>query len=148
MGRRVKLKGSQSVINARTTLDDDTIEAFCDLVREGLPADGVCDYMGIPNVTYWTWIKHGVEYLEGGGGPAGHAIYGKFCLMFRKATAEHRLQLVREATSRRRTRKTDKNRNNWMRALAILERRDRKTFSRKEPLGGTNESYSPDDKFL
>jgi hypothetical protein len=109
-------------------------------MRQGLPLDSVCDYLGIAQSTATTWRHRGERYLAGGSEPEEDAIYGEFVLQTRRALARYKLKLVRELHD-------DENRN-WVRPLAILERRDRDSFGRNEPAGGSEEDYDPNDEFL
>lgn len=123
----------------KTILNDRLIKEFCDLVKKGLPADGVCDYLGINETTYWSWIRRGQKYLDGDGEPKEDAIYGKFVAEFRRATACYRLERI-ESLHR-------PGNDLWTREMAILERRDRKSFSKYDIAGGTDEDIDPDEKF-
>lgn len=121
-------------------LNEETIQQFCELIKRGLPPDGVCDYLGIANTTYYSWVRKGQAFVEGNGSPKEYEVYGEFIKEFKKATAEYRLRLVDRL---HRTKA-----NNWYRDLAILERRDRKSFGRHQPQGGLDEDYDPDERFL
>ena len=113
---------------------------FCKLIRKGLPIDGICDYLGINSSTFWNWKQKGQKYLDGGGEPKEDAIYGYFVLKTRKALAMFRLRRI---TSMQR-----RNNDLWTRDMAILERRDRLNFSKREPEGGIEEEADPDERFL
>lgn len=124
-------------------LNDRFVKGFCALIKRGLPVDGVCDYLGVASRVFWGWMKRGEIYLDGDGEPKQYAMCGKFILLLRKATAEYRLTLVDSLHSREAGRGQA-----WIRDMAILERRDRKNFSRETPAGGTMESFDPEEKFL
>jgi len=139
MAKRRKLSKAEEKSNRATVLNSRTIEKFADLTRRGLPADAVCDYLGISNYVFWTWQRKGQAYIEGGYEPKKHRIYGEFYQEWKRATAEYRLDLVERAH--------EKGNKEWVQPLAILERRDRKSFGRKDPIGGGESSYDPDERF-
>jgi hypothetical protein len=126
-------------IGTNSILSDKIIADFCKLIRQGLPADGVCDYLGINPATYYHWLAKGKLYEAGDEEPKEFAVYGKFVRAFRKATAAYRLKVTRGA---------HRDSNYWVRDVTILERRDRKTWGKNEPPGGSEEERDPDDSFL
>lgn len=141
--KRVRLKKKQPAIESegltQGALSPKLIESFCDLLRRGLPADGVCDYLRITKTSFWDWRRKGERYVEDGGSQPEHALFGEFVVKIRQAMAEYRLDRV-DAMHRLRSQ--------WVRELAILERRDRASFGRREPQGGTEEDFNADEKFL
>jgi len=64
----------------------------------------------------------------------------EFVQRFRKALATYRLTRV--------DRLHDPCNRNWYKEMAILERRDRRTYGRQETAGGNDEQYDPDERFL
>lgn len=131
------------MVNRRTKLTKELISEFCELVEEGVPADTVCDYFGITNSTYWLWLKKGAVYLESDDDSKETRklkIYGKFAQEFRKAVAQYKIGMVKKLHSGKG--------NNWVRDLAILERRDPDTFSRNNTSQGNADHYDSDDSFL
>lgn len=102
--------------------------------------DGVCDYLGVENSTFWFWRDKGQKYLDGNCRPKEHQAYGNFVRCLKKAMAEYRLDRIDKLHN---AKKMD-----WIREMAILERRDRKNFGKNEPPGGSDEQYDPDQKFL
>lgn len=113
---------------------------FCELVERGLPFDGVCDFLGIQGVTFSDWRRKGELYIAGNCEPAEYAIYGQLILDVRQALAKFRLRM------------TDQWLNapgkEWIKYATMLERRDRRNFTRNTPTGGDDESFIPDQKFL
>ena len=124
----------------KTKLNDKVMSTFCRLTRRGLPPDGVCDYIGIAPTTFWNWIKRGELYINGDCSPPEFEVYGTFVMAFRKALAQYRLARLDQIH-------TPGNKD-WYKEMAVLERRDRKSFGRVEPQGGSFEDYDPDARFL
>ena len=114
-------------------LTDKLIAQFVKFIERGLPADGVCDYLGIANTTFWSWMRKGEKFILGAGEPKKFRLYGKFVKAFRRATAAYRLGLIEHLHRQGNI--------NWTRPMAILERRDRGNFSRMEVAGGSDESF-------
>jgi hypothetical protein len=123
-----------------STLTLELIEQFTRLIKKGLPADGVCDYLGISGSAYYNWLRKGEKFIEGNGEPKEWAMYGAFVTAFRKATAVYRMRRLASLH--------EKSNGLWVRDLAILERRDRRNFSRYEQAGGGDDSLQPDESFL
>lgn len=141
--RKTKRKGQRTAtkpvaLRRRSRLDEALVDRFCRLILKGLGPDSVCDYLGINPGNFWTWIKRGESYLEGDGEPKEHAIYAHFVLELKRAFARYKLRRVNALH----TGKT------WYRELAILERRDRKTWGKQDPFGGMTEDFDPDENFL
>ena len=120
-----------------TKITPELIVQFCELIAAGLPLDGVCDYLGVSPQTFWTWIKRGNLYLQDSEIQPKYRIYGDFVLNTRRAAATYRLNVC----------KTLHTTTSWSRALAILERRDRKNFGRFDFMGGQVEQLDLDEKF-
>ena len=100
--------------------------------------DGVCDFLGIAPQTFWTWIRKGTLYLQDPEIQPRYKLYGDFMLNTRRSAAVYRLTITRKLH----------NSSTWSRELAILERRDRKNFSRWDVMGGGGyETLSIDEKF-
>tara|TARA_R110000744_G_scaffold104945_5_gene200771 strand:- start:6834 stop:7217 length:384 start_codon:yes stop_codon:yes gene_type:complete len=114
------------------------INQFVKLIRDGLPFDACCDMLEVSTERFWTWRNEGENFLNSGGGPPEHEDSARFVAAIRKAFAEYKYGHVKRANT-----KAD-----WIRSLALLERRDRRNFGRREVEGGSAEEYSPDDKFL
>lgn len=116
----------------------DLIKQVCNLIEEGLPISSVLDYLGISPQTFYTWYRKGKLYNEDPDLEPKHKIYGDFEIAIKRAHASYQLTLIR------RLHKDEK----WSRALAILERRDKKNFSKFDPFAGeTLEQIDPDQKF-
>ncbi len=133
--KRLNTPGAPSTI-----LNDELIAQFCKLTKQGLPADGVCDYLCIASSTFWTWIRKGERYLMGNNDPPEDHIYGDFVRQYKRATAEYRLKIIK--------RLHNGNAGVWVRDMAILERRDKKSFSRDMQDGGDDSVLDVDEKFL
>jgi hypothetical protein len=118
-------------------------DRFCGLIERGLPGDGCCDYLGISRTAFHVWIDKGSRYLDGGLEPAEWKVYGYFVNRYRKALAAYRLTITDDLHGRE---LLEKNKG-WVRAITLLERRDRRNYGRGEPQGGNIQDYSPDDRF-
>ncbi len=142
--KRMDLKekrGTRGPSFSSSILDESLIRQFCKLIRVGHPPDAVSDFLGITTGCYWDWMRKGEQYINGDGEPQHYAIYAQFVRQFKKAFAEYRMSLVSSLHASR----VDPQ---WYRHLAILERRDRKTWGRNDPQGGTESEYQADEKFL
>ena len=122
------------------TLTEDLIKDFAGYIKRGLPADGVCDLMGISNNAFWLWLKRGQAYLNSDQSDPSHELCGYFVVQFKKALAEYRLQLITDLD--------DAGEKIWKKYLEILERRDRKTFGKADPGGGADDEFDVDERFL
>lgn len=118
-------------------LDPAIARQICSLVEEGLGYDSALAFLGVDTVKFWSWINKGDRYWKGNCQPAKWAPYGNFVMSLRKATATYVLERTRGLKSK-----------TWYRDLNILERKDRKNWSRREPQGGSIDSYDPDERFL
>ena len=119
-------------------LTQELIVQVCDLLEQGMPMDGVCDFLGIAPQTFWTWLRKGTLYLQDPEIQPKYRLYGDFILNTRRSAAAYRLHLLNRLHTG----------SNWSREMSILERRDRKNFSRFDPYGyGTYEQLDPDEKF-
>lgn len=125
-------------LNTRTILTEGLIREFILHVKDGQTIDAVCDFLGVWSSTFWDWTKKGEKFLRGNCEPENHSIYGLFVQEMRRASAVYRFKLGKKLHNSR----------DWIRAMTILERRDRKNFSRKAMPGGDETDYDPDEKFL
>lgn len=131
----------QAIARRPSRLDDDLASKFCELIKRGMPFDGICDFLGVNSSLFYEWIRKGEAFLNSGDEAIQeHEIYGGFVALIRQASAEYRLTLINSVHR-------EGNRN-WFRDVCLLERRDRKNFSRSEPTGGDDADYSPDEKFI
>jgi hypothetical protein len=121
-------------------LNEDITARFCKLIRKGFPPDAVCDYMSITPTAYYAWLRKGQIFFDGGESEEKYRKYGQFVTEFKKATARYRMRMVNDLH--------EANEKSWIKFMAILERRDRRTFGRAEPLGGSDEEFNPDDRYL
>jgi hypothetical protein len=119
------------------------IRQFYDLLKRGHTIDAVCDFLGVGPTNFWGWKVKGQAFLDTEDPSqriAAHEIYAHFVLETKKALAEYRFRVTRRAHDPfNRTRQVD---------LAILERRDRKNYSKQDPSGGLDENFDPDEKFI
>lgn len=115
------------------------VPRFMELIMRGLPPDGVCDYLGIPNSTFWEWLKKGENAVESKSVAEKDKHYADFYLAFRKASAEYRLGLLD---------RLHRGKKNWTCFMTILERRDRPNFSKYDQGGGDYQEFDPDEKFF
>lgn len=125
-------KGSNGI-----KLDSQRIQQICALVKEGAGFDVALDYLGIQNTVFWKWMRKGEAYLRAGNMPEKHAKYGEFVIKLRQAHAELILEHTRGLSGK-----------GWFKHMLVLERKDRKNWSRRDPQGGTIENYDPNEKFL
>ena len=126
---------------SRTKCTPKMTKRFCKLIKKGLPPDACCDYLGISTASFWTWLRRGEIHLLGESEDEQRdAPYGAFVKAFKKAFAKYRLERIEKLHE-------DGNRA-WYRELAILERRDRKSFGRHEQAGSATEEYEPNESFL
>lgn len=130
----VRELGDASSLNKRL------IAQFCALAQSGKPMDAICDYLGIQTSSFWRWMRRGEKFIRGNGEPKGHALCGQFVKDLKRATAIYRFRI----TDKLHTAGT----KSWIKFMAILERRDRKNFSRNELPGGGEESLDADEKFV
>lgn len=135
MVKRRRLKSSPASPLDPTSLNEKLITEFCKLTVLGMPADLVCDYLGISSTDYYTWLRRGQKPTS-----PDDAGCVDFIRRYRRATAQYRQDQINKLHKAKG--------NGWIKHMAILERRDRKTFGRNEPAGGSDEEFAPDDKFL
>lgn len=121
-------------------LSEELITEFCKLIEKGLPADGACDYLGITSTSYYTWLRRGNQFIDGDGQPEQDEMFGLFVSEFKKSTAKYRLSLVERLEAA--------NGPNWIKYMATLERRDKKSYSRYDNEKSGEQAYDPDEKFL
>lgn len=127
------------LLRSTTRLTEQTTAQFVELIKKGLPLDGCCDFLTISGEAFWNWMRKGTMYLADNE-PSEYEPYGRFVAAIKKATAEYRIDRL-ESLHRAGNR-------NWFRDLAILERRDRRSFGRWEPQGGTDDTTDKDEKFI
>lgn len=139
--RRKRARNSKlGFLGNGTKLNRRIIKQFCDLIKMGRTVDSVCDFLGIPNNTFWSWMRRGEKYLNGNCEPEGHYLYGLLMFKLKKATAQYRFSMVDKLHNA--------GKGTWIKFMAILERRDRKNFSRLELPGGGEDSMDADERFM
>lgn len=124
--------------NLGTKFDRQLAEQLYRELRRGVPLDVALDYLSFAPSKFWNWYRRGELYLKGVGAVATHQKYGTFVEMVKKSSAFYLRRRVRDAGRN----------NDWRRHIAILERRDRKNWSKKAPPGGGLDAYDPDERFL
>ncbi len=139
MAKRKRIASRLKAVK-RLRIDIEFIEKFSKYLKEGMPVDCICDYLGVDGTTFYDWVRKGESWIDGGQDEADLEIYGIFVQQMRKAAAEYRFTVVRRLHR-------PSNRV-WRRDLNILERRDRRNFGKQEQPGGTIDEYNPDEKFL
>jgi hypothetical protein len=129
-------------VHAPKSLNADLIRRFCEYLKKGVPIDITCDLLSISVMIYSHWKKKGENWLnsDGSNRERGHEIYAYFVQEMRKAVGEYKTDRIIKAHTLMP--------GLWQRELAILERRDRKNFSKYENLGGEGDVYEPDERFL
>lgn len=136
-----KKKGpKRGTAHRASKLNPEVIDRICALLEEGLPIDAVCDYIGISTMVFLEWRRRGEIYSHQDEVPKEFELYVELWIRHRKAAASYRLT--------RQRRLNDKNNRDWVRDLAILERRDRANYGKNDPVGGTAENYEPDARFM
>lgn len=123
-----------------TLLTEELIKKFCRYIRRGMPVDGVCDYLCISYQAFHNWRDKGEKYLLGDSQPREHALYGLFAMKLRRAMAKYRYKRIKKLHSG--------GPGIWVREMTILERRDRRNFSRDDPQGGNDQDWTPDERYL
>lgn len=127
-------------IGAKIKLNKKLIKQFCLLLERGLPLDSCCDMLGISSYSYWKWKQEGEAYINGGGEPKEYELSAEFLMATRQAFAAYKLARIDKMHEAKGP--------GWIRELAILERRDRRNFGKRDMDGGTVEDYDPDERFL
>lgn len=121
---------------------------FVRLVEEGHPFAVICDFLGLPYPTFWHWMNNGTSYLDLGAkhDPESkqnkdHKVFAEFVLGCRKALATYKMRVHKRLH-------LEDAPEEWRRDMTILERRERDTWAKDDPMGGTQDSYDPDERFL
>jgi hypothetical protein len=136
MAKRKKLKVDTVCKSSR--LDEKLIDQFCEqVIKWGMPAGLVCDYLSISGSAYYHWRNTGSKYLDGGHEPPEHALYGLFEQKIRWAFAVYTQGLLKGLKGK-----------DWWRNYKILERRDRPTWGFREPSGGDQDKHNPEESFM
>lgn len=129
---------SEFLAHRNTKLTPKLTDDFCRYVRTGMPFDAVCDLLGMSPDTFWTWKRKAEQFEVGNGEPKEYIAYAFFLAEVRKAFAEFRHRCIKKWKTSR----------DWVKYCTMLERRDRRNFSKNDPMGGTDEDYDPDERFL
>ena len=124
--------------NPKPVLTEVLISRIAELATKGLPLDAICDFLGIWQQHLRAWLKRGESFSKNEGGDEKEIIYYNLFISTRRAFAQYRIDLI-EGLGRHR---------DWPRALATLERIDRKNYSKFDLMGGGQETSDPDEKFL
>lgn len=120
-----------------TRLDYDTIEAMCvEVARYGAPLSDLANAYAIDPNQLVEWKRRGEVYLQTQS-PEEWELYGDFVAALRIAMGEYAVK------TNRKIHKSD----DWFRFLKIGERRMPETYG-KDPQGGSDQVFNPDDKFL
>lgn len=129
----------QIKVNRRTKLDLELTDDFVEQITRGLTFDCVCNILRVSPSTFWSWIRKG-EAFNKSDTPPEHAIFGHFVIEARKAAGDHIAMIT--------DRWHDEDTPQWSQWATLLERRDRKNYSKIAPQGGVDEDYDPDESFL
>ncbi len=139
MNERVRIIKTDRRMEARNTIcTNKVIRDVAELVEEGHPIDAICDYLGINPAQFHTWKRKGDAYIRAGNSPPNYHQYGRFCRAIKKGLAAYRMARVRLLH----------NSKDWVREMAILERRDRRHFSRAEPAGGDETEIDTSERYV
>ena len=106
----------------------------------GLPLEVACDFLCLPTATFWVWSRRGDQWLKNDQLPKKDKIFGMLVMSYKRALAEYKGTMIQ--------RMNNSENNMWVRDMTILERRDRKNFSKIDPQGGAEEDYDPDERFM
>jgi hypothetical protein len=120
------------------SLTPELIEEFCRFVQSGVPETIVAGMLEIHRSTLQLWRRRGDRYLLDEAAPEEDWICGLFVMSVARALGKYKAVRIRHLHSS----------PMWVREMTILERRDRENFGRKEPEGGDEDSFDPEDKFL
>lgn len=107
--------------------------------KEGLPIQTVCDLTCCAYSTFKEWHRKALQWRDGGGKDETLTMYGQWAIAIRQARAHFLRVLARRAKKR--------NNSYWVQNVTLLERRDRRHYSGKEPEGGTAEQHNPSEMF-
>lgn len=97
---------------AKSKLTDEFIEDFCKAISLGLSINAACDYCGISNVSYFSYINKAKDDIEKG---VGNSKYVKFFNRVKKAKSNfkaYHMAKIREAAES----------GNWQASAWSLER--------------------------
>lgn len=140
MGTRARALLGRMPAFRKVHLTPELIARFCKCVKRGLPLDGACDYLGVGNGSFWSWLARGTRFLDGDGTPPEDALFGTFVQRLRRASAAYRYRLV--------VRLHDGAPDLWRREMSILSRRDRKNFGKDTADTTPADAYDPAEQFL
>jgi len=146
--RRKRPKNSEARSRRRfkSKLTHKLIDEAVELIKEGLPLESVCAYLGITDHTLYDWKEKGEKYLievhtERGPEFPEDELEAEFLLAVAKARASLELEIVKDLRDNQALAR-------WVRNTTILERRFRRSWGRSESLRVETESISPDEAYL
>lgn len=125
-------------MRVQSRIDEDTIERICELIAEGNSLKDVANSLTISPTTLYEWKRQGEVYLEVGE-PDKWSVYGSFVTGMRAASADYAMKVTRRLHN-------DPD-PDWKRFFQIAERRLPETYG-KDPRGGSDEDYNPDEQYL
>lgn len=111
---------------------------FCEMIAIGCPATTACDFIGISDTAFKTWIRLGEDVRSDLDVPDG-ALYLAFVLGLRRAGAIWVMERVRLAQQQGNL--------EWRRDLKILSIRDRGNWS-YDAQGGADETFDANESYL
>lgn len=129
---------SRTVSLSRPQLDQKLITRICDLAQKGLPLDAICDYLGIFANDMRQWIQKGERFFRTESTDYDQQIFGELFRQLRRAMAEFRMRHIEGLNDK----------GTWFKSINILERIDRKTFSKFDRYDQSTEVADPDERFL
>lgn len=144
---RFVVKLSQKLGNP-PKMTDALLTECVELILEGLPVNKTCDYLGIPEQTFYRWRTKGEKYLRDiaeGEKPDNpdHVLYGIFVQSVVRAKAEWQLGVIRRSMQTK-----SKHTSLWVRDMTMLERRDRANWGRSEQIQVSDAAILPDEAYL
>lgn len=141
---RVRLQPPSHRVNVgKNKLTEEIANKIEELLLLGTP-EGICfNYLSIARRTYWNWKRWGQDYLDAADEDKNplHRRYAKFVLRVNRATAEWQVRLLRRSFQ-------GTYQPTWVRDMALLERRSRTEWGKKEEDKARHETYDPDESYL
>jgi hypothetical protein len=126
----------------RNKLTPKLIDQFFQMGDRGVPFDAVCDALRVSKANFHQWVRRGELFLESeGGNDPEEAIYALFVQRMKESTASYRHRIIEELH-------TPDQGNDWIRLMTILERRDKRNFSRQDLAGAATDASDRDEAFL
>lgn len=138
----VKGSGGRAYIRRLTP---DLTKRLCELLKEGLPREPASCLLQVLPMQLYRWLDNGQAYLDavynGRRPDKDHQADADFLVAIKKAEAEWQHSLIKRSFQNRAA-------SMWVRDMTMLERRDRKHWSRSETLAVRDAPALPDEAYL